>query len=74
MKHGYIRVRGNPDVKVADPEFNRERICELIKEGIERHAKLMVFPELCLTAYTCGDLFGQDALLKKRPGRSLRRF
>jgi NAD+ synthase (glutamine-hydrolysing) len=66
MKHGYIRVAAaTPDVKVADPEFNRERICELIKEGIKRHTKLMVFPELCLTAYTCGDLFGQDALLIK---------
>ncbi len=66
MKHGYIRVAAaTPDVKVADPEFNRERICEQIKEGIKRQAKLMVFPELCLTAYTCGDLFGQDALLRK---------
>jgi NAD+ synthase (glutamine-hydrolysing) len=66
MKHGYIRVAAaTPDVKVADPEFNRGKICELIKEGIKNHAKIMVFPELCLTSYTCGDLFGQDALLHK---------
>ncbi|WP_077610455.1 NAD(+) synthase [Clostridium sp. Marseille-P2415] len=66
MKHGYIRVAAaTPDVKVADPEFNRKRICELIKDGIEKNAKIMVFPELCLTSYTCGDLFGQDALLRK---------
>lgn len=66
MKHGYIRVAAaTPDVKVADPEFNRERICELIEEGIKNHVKIMVFPELCLTSYTCGDLFGQDALLFK---------
>lgn len=66
MNHGYIRVAAaTPDVKVADPEFNREQICGLIKEGIGKQAKLMVFPELCLTAYTCGDLFGQDALLRK---------
>ncbi len=66
MKHGYIRVAAaTPDVKVADPQFNRERICELIKEGAKRHGKIMVFPELCLTAYTCGDLFGQEALLSK---------
>jgi NAD+ synthase (glutamine-hydrolysing) len=66
MKHGYIRVAAaTPDVKVADPEFNREKICQLIKEGIKNHAKIMVFPELCLTSYTCGDLFGQDALLHK---------
>lgn len=66
MKHGYIRVAAaTPDVKVADPEFNREKICELIEEGIKNHVKIMVFPELCLTSYTCGDLFGQDALLFK---------
>ncbi|GLB30496.1 NAD(+) synthase [Lacrimispora amygdalina] len=64
MKHGYIRVAAaTPDVKVADPRFNRENIVRLIREGVERKAKIMVFPELCLTAYTCGDLFGQDALL-----------
>ncbi|WP_394522501.1 NAD(+) synthase [Lacrimispora sp. JR3] len=66
MKHGYIRVAAaTPDVKVADPEFNRKRICEQLEEGIKNHVKIMVFPELCLTAYTCGDLFGQDALLAK---------
>lgn len=66
MKHGYIRVAAaTPDVKVADPQFNRENIVRLIREGIERNAKIMVFPELCLTAYTCADLFGQDALLTK---------
>lgn len=64
MKHGFIRVAAaTPDVKVADPQFNRTKICALIRAGIERKAKLMVFPELSLTAYTCGDLFGQDALL-----------
>ncbi len=66
MKHGYIRVAAaTPDVKVADPQFNRENIVRLIREGIERNTKIMVFPELCLTAYTCADLFGQDALLSK---------
>lgn len=66
MKHGYIRVAAaTPDVKVADPQFNRENIVRLIREGVERNTKIMVFPELCLTAYTCADLFGQDALLTK---------
>ncbi|MBE5988854.1 MAG: NAD(+) synthase [Paenibacillaceae bacterium] len=66
MIHGYIRVAAaTPDVKVADPQFNRENIVRLIREGIERNTKIMVFPELCLTAYTCADLFGQDALLTK---------
>ncbi|WP_124066604.1 NAD(+) synthase [Clostridium sp. E02] len=64
MKNGYIRVAAaTPDAKVADPRFNRERICELIKEGIRLQTKIMVFPELCMTAYTCGDLFLQSALL-----------
>lgn len=65
MKHGYIRVAAaTPEVRVADPQFNREQICDLIKKGLEEKVKIMVFPELSLTAYTCGDLFGQDALLK----------
>lgn len=66
MKDGYVRVAAaTPDVKVADVEFNREKIVEGILEGAKKKAKLIVFPELCLSAYTCGDLFLQDALLKK---------
>lgn len=66
MKHGFIRVAAaTPDGRVADPQYNREQICKIMKEGAERKAKIMVFPELCLTAYTCGDLFGQDILLLK---------
>ncbi|MCI8453144.1 MAG: NAD(+) synthase [Lachnospiraceae bacterium] len=64
MKDGFIRVAAaSPDVRVADPVYNREQIEKLLKEGHARGAKLMVFPELCLTAYTCGDLFLQDTLL-----------
>lgn len=64
MKHGFIRAAAaTPFVRVADPAFNGAAICGLIKEGIEKKAKLMVFPELAVTAYTCGDLFGQEALL-----------
>ena len=37
----------------------------MIQEGNKEGAKIMVFPELCLTAYTCGDLFLQDELLKR---------
>lgn len=66
MKDGFIRVAAaTPKIKVADPEFNREQIVALLKEGAENHAKIMVFPELCLTAYTCSDLFLQTALLRK---------
>lgn len=65
MKYGFIRVAAaTPEVKVADPGYNREQICNCIREGISRQAKIMVFPELCLTAYTCGDLFLQNTLLR----------
>lgn len=66
MRDGFIRVAAaTPEVKVADVEFNREQICEKILEGRERGAKIMVFPELALTAYTCGELFIQKPLLDK---------
>ncbi|MEG0987421.1 MAG: NAD(+) synthase [Clostridium sp.] len=66
MKDGFIRVAAaTPDVKVADVEFNREMIGEKILEGRNAHVKIMVFPELALTAYTCGDLFMQKSLLIK---------
>ena len=66
MKDGFIRVAAaTPDVKVADVEFNRERICEQILEGRKHQVKIMVFPELAMTAYTCGELFIQKPLLVK---------
>lgn len=65
MKDGFFRVAAaTPAIKVADPVHNRERICELIEAAAARGAGLVVFPELCLTAYTCGDLFLQDALIR----------
>lgn len=66
MKDGFVRVAAaTPDMKVADPVFNAERVWEMIEEGREKDAKVMVFPELCLTGYTCGDLFLQDVLVQK---------
>ena len=66
MKDGFIRVAAStPEVKVADVEFNREQICGRIKEGREHGAKIMVFPELVLTGYTCGELFNQKPLFTK---------
>ena len=65
MRDGFIRVAAaTHSIKVADPSWNREQIWRMIEEGKEKGAKLMVFPELCLTAYTCGDLFLQDSLLR----------
>ena len=65
-RDGFIRVAAStPEIKVADVEFNREQICANILEGRKHGAKIMVFPELVLTGYTCGDLFIQKPLLTK---------
>ena len=64
MKDGFIRVAAaTPDIKVADPVYNEAQVWNMIEEGEKNGAKLMVFPELCLTGYTCGDLFLQDILV-----------
>ncbi len=64
MKDGFIKVAAaTPDIKVADCEFNRQSIKKCIDECALKGAKIIVFPELCITGYTCGDLFLQDTLL-----------
>ena len=65
MRHGFVKVAAaTPDIRVADVEYNTENICRAIGEACERKAKIIVFPELCVTGYTCGDLFTQDVLLE----------
>ena len=65
MRDAFFRVAAaTPQVRVADPVYNREQICRMIEEGEKNGAGLMVFPELCLTAYTCGDLFLQSPLIR----------
>lgn len=64
MTDGFFRVAAaTPKIKVADPVYNREQICGLIETGAGEGAGIMVFPELCLTGYTCGDLFLQIPLI-----------
>ncbi len=64
MKNGFIKAAAlTPKVKVADTTYNKERICELIGDAALTGAQIMVFPELCITGYTCGDLFAQELLL-----------
>jgi len=64
MRDGFIKVAAaTPDIKVADCEYNREKIQKCIDECVGKGAKIIVFPELCITGYTCGDLFLQDTLL-----------
>ena len=64
MRHGFVKVAAaTPDIQVADVAYNQEQICRLIDETASEGAKIVVFPELALTGYTCGDLFTQDVLL-----------
>lgn len=64
MKQGFVKVAAvTPKVKVADTSYNGECIRCLMKETVEKGAKVVVFPELCITGYTCSDLFWQDKLL-----------
>ncbi len=65
MKDGFIKAAAAvPVIEVADPVCNAERIIALYKEAVENGAKIIVFPELCITGYTCHDLFLQDELLR----------
>ena len=64
MKDGFIRIAAaSPEIKVTDCEFNKNNIISMIKEADQNDASLIVFPELCVTAYTCGDLFLQTKLI-----------
>lgn len=66
MKHGFIKAAAvTPEIKVADTVYNAERIILGIEEAAGNGAKILVFPELCITGYTCGDLFLQELLLRK---------
>ncbi len=64
MRDGFVKVAAaTPEIRVADCGFNAERICEQLDEVLTQKAKIIVFPELCVTGYTCGDLFWQETLL-----------
>ena len=64
MKHGFIKAAaGTPEITVADCEANRKAILKVIHKMEKEHAKIMVLPELCITGYTCQDLFLQRQLL-----------
>ncbi len=65
MEYGFIRVASaTPNIKVADCFYNSKSIIENIKKAEQNKTSLIVFPELCITGYTCSDLFLQDSLLK----------
>jgi NAD+ synthetase len=66
MDYGFVRVAAAvPRLKVADCEYNASKIVDLIRDANKEKVQILVFPELSITAYTCGDLFHQHALLNE---------
>ena len=64
MKDGFIKVAAaTPKIKVADPAYNTEEILKIIDETEKNGASILVFSELTISGYTCGDLFLQQPLL-----------
>lgn len=65
MKHGFVKVAAvTPKIKVADTVFNGQAIRKHMEETVANGAKVVVFPELCITGYSCEDLFLQEKLLE----------
>lgn len=65
MKDGFIKVASaTPAIRVADCAYNASEIIRQARQAAEKGAQLVVFPELCLTGYTCGDLFLHETLLR----------
>lgn len=66
MKDGFLKAAAAaPEIRVADPEWNAAEICRVLDGCYEKGAKLIVLPELCVTGYSCGDLFLQERLLEE---------
>lgn len=64
MRDGFVKVAAiTPKIRVADCIFNGANICKGLDEAFAEKARIIVFPELCLTGYTCNDLFWQEKLL-----------
>ena len=65
MKDGFIKVAAaTPSIRVADCRYNAEQIFTLMRQADQQGVRILVFPELCITGATCGDLFLQDTLLR----------
>ncbi|UVV62158.1 NAD(+) synthase [Bacteroides fragilis] len=66
MNYGFVKVAAAvPRVKVADCKFNSERLEGLITIAEGKGVQILTFPEMCITGYTCGDLFAQQLLLEQ---------
>ena len=65
MRDGFVKVAaGTPRIRVADCRYNAEQIFTMMREADKQGVKVLALPELCLTGYTCGDLFLQPTLLR----------
>lgn len=66
MRYGFVKTAAlSPKIEVADTEHNAREIIRLMKEAWGKGARILVFPELCITGYTCGELFLQELLLRR---------
>ena len=62
MKHGFLKVAcATPKIRVADCTYNVNQMISIAKEANEKHVKVLVFPELCITSYSCADMFFSNA-------------
>ena len=74
MKNGFVKVACvTPKIRVADPDYNVAELIRLCESAADWEASIAVFPELCLTGYTCSDLFYSETLLEGALG-ALRRY
>ncbi len=65
MRDGFIKVAaGTPKIRVADCRYNAEQTFTLMRQAYQQGVRVLCLPELCLTGYTCADLFLQDTLLR----------
>ncbi|GKX31131.1 NAD(+) synthase [Vallitalea longa] len=66
INNGFVRVASaSPTIKVADVDFNTNEIIKLIDDAVNKNVSILVLPELCITGYTCADLFFQEPLIRK---------
>ena len=66
MRDGFVRVAAaTPEIRVADCRWNQREIVKLFRAAQEKDAQILVLPELCITGYTCGDLFFSPLLLEE---------
>lgn len=64
MRHGFVKVcAATVSIRVADVEFNTRQIIKAVEESYKKGSSVTVFHELCISGYTCGDLFNQRVLL-----------